>query len=114
VAVGDPAVGKTCLLWTYASDEFPAEYVPTTPGAKVKTYEKEEIVNGMRVTMQLWDITGQEDTEGVRQRYYHSTDVFLIVFDVSNRESFQHVETRVRMWQLDTACLVVIATGPRG
>ena len=29
VAVGDPAVGKTCLLTTYAEGNFPDEYVPT-------------------------------------------------------------------------------------
>ena len=29
VAVGDPAVGKTCLLTTYSEGNFPEDYVPT-------------------------------------------------------------------------------------
>lgn len=88
VVVGDGAVGKTCLLWSYAKKEIPPEYVPTV----FDNYVVKVDVNGEEVQLQLWDTAGQEELENIRILSYTNTDVFLVCFSVTEPNSFENVQ----------------------
>nr|XP_020652524.1 rho-related GTP-binding protein RhoQ [Pogona vitticeps] len=88
VVVGDGAVGKTCLLMSYANDAFPEEYVPTV----FDHYAVSVTVDGMQYLLGLYDTAGQEDYDRLRPLSYPMTDVFLICFSVVNPASFQNVK----------------------
>eukprot|EP01122_Echinamoeba_exundans_P007219 TRINITY_DN2164_c0_g1_i2.p1 TRINITY_DN2164_c0_g1~~TRINITY_DN2164_c0_g1_i2.p1 ORF type:complete len:203 (+),score=14.18 TRINITY_DN2164_c0_g1_i2:567-1175(+) len=45
----------------------------------------------MQVKLQLWDSSGHEKYRAIRQAYYRGSHGFLIVFSLTNRESFEHV-----------------------
>ncbi|OHT06993.1 Cdc42 [Tritrichomonas foetus] len=90
VVVGDGAVGKTCLLWAYAKNEIPPDYVPTV----FDNYVVKLQVNGSDVNLQLWDTAGQEDLENIRVLSYTNTDVFLVCFSVVEPTSLQNVQTK--------------------
>ena len=40
------------------------------------------------------DTAGQENFDDLRPKSYANTDVFVIVFDITNPNSFEHVKTR--------------------
>ncbi|KAF5906518.1 rho-related GTP-binding protein RhoJ, partial [Clarias magur] len=88
VVVGDGAVGKTCLLMSYANDAFPEQYVPTV----FDHYAVNVTVSGRQHLLGLYDTAGQEDYNQLRPLSYPNTDVFLICFSVVNPASFCNVQ----------------------
>eukprot|EP01083_Nonionella_stella_P055130 145506_1 len=89
VVVGDGAVGKTCLLVSYANNMFPKDYIPTV----FDNYTIHTSVDGQVITLNLWDTAGQEEYDNLRPLSYAETDVFLICFDISKRDSFENTGT---------------------
>jgi small GTP-binding protein len=90
VVVGDGAVGKTCLLATYAKDEFPSEYVPTV----FDNYETAVMIDGVCYNLNLWDTAGQEEYDKLRHLSYPETDIFVICFSLVDPDSFYNVNKR--------------------
>uniref|UniRef100_A0A1I8J661 Ras homolog family member H n=1 Tax=Macrostomum lignano TaxID=282301 RepID=A0A1I8J661_9PLAT len=94
VAVGDGAVGKTSLLISYSTGQFPSDYVPTV----FESYAVDVDIGGRTWTLGLFDTAGQEGFDHVRTLSYHKTDVFLVCFSLVNDASYHNVR---ELWVRD-------------
>lgn len=52
------------------------------------------VVDGISVSLGLWDTAGQEDYDRLRPLSYPQTDVFLICFSVASPSSFENVTSK--------------------
>ena len=50
------------------------------------------MVKGKLVKLLLWDTAGQERFSVVTGNYYRNADAFVIVYDATDRTSFEHID----------------------
>lgn len=86
--VGDGGVGKSCLILQYMYGDFVEEYEPT----KADAYRRTITLQGDEVQIDILDTAGQEDYPAVRDGYLKHGDGFLLVFDLTNRETFESIK----------------------
>ncbi|WXG45113.1 MAG: GTP-binding protein [Promethearchaeati archaeon SRVP18_Atabeyarchaeia-1] len=94
IAVGDGSVGKTSITIRFCEGKFSQEYLMTIGanfGVKQQTISFGE--DAKDIKLQIWDTGGQERFSAIRELYYKGALGALVVFDVTNRESFEHVPT---------------------
>ena len=89
VTVGDSGVGKSCLLTRFVSDVY-SDFHVSTIAFDYRTVVT--MIKGKLVRLQLWDTAGQERFSIVAGSFYRGADGFVIVYDATNRQSFDHVE----------------------
>ncbi|KAG0170412.1 Ras- protein Rab-7 [Apophysomyces sp. BC1021] len=89
VLIGDGGVGKTSLRNQFIHKRFTNTYKATI-GADFIT--KEVLLDdGKKVMMQIWDTAGQERFQSLGVAYYRGADACVLVYDVNNFMSFQHL-----------------------
>ena len=57
ILVDDAGVGKSCIISQYYSKSFELNHILTTV---VDKQIKEIIIKDKKITLEIWDITGQE------------------------------------------------------
>ena len=89
ILIGDASVGKTALLLKYVDGKFLENHIAT-----IGVEYKEKIIkhNNIDIKLQIWDTAGQERFRTITNSYYRGAHAIVIVFDLTKRESYEHVQ----------------------
>ncbi|GMM47108.1 Rab family GTPase [Pichia kluyveri] len=106
--VGDSGVGKSCLLLRFVDDKFNPSFI-TTIGIdfKIKTIDQD----GRKIKLQIWDTAGQERFRTITTAYYRGAMGIIIVYDVTDHNTFDRVETwykTVQQHAKDDAQVIIV------
>ena len=115
--LGDSAVGKSSIMKRFCFDDFALD-VPSTIGVdymhRFVRVDSHNVVQldrpadpltgkllqsasgGTRVKVQMWDTAGQERFRAVTRNYFKGVHCFVVVFDITARDTFLHVSDFLR------------------
>ncbi|CEM00744.1 unnamed protein product [Vitrella brassicaformis CCMP3155] len=106
VLLGDASVGKSCLVVRFAKDEF-YEYQEPTIGAAFMT--QSVTLGDEIVKFEIWDTAGQERYRSLAPMYYRGAAAAVVVYDITNKESFDGAKSWINELKAVLPSDVVIA-----
>lgn len=90
IIIGDTGVGKSCLLLQFTDHRFQPAHDLTIGvefGARMINVESKQI------KLQIWDTAGQETFRCITRSYYRGAACALLVYDITRRETFDHLQS---------------------
>jgi len=85
VFLGEQSVGKTSLITRFMYDTFDNTYQATIG---IDFLSKTMYLEDRTVRLQLWDTAGQERFRSLIPSYIRDSSVAVVVYDITNRQSF--------------------------
>jgi Ras-related protein Rab-1A len=87
VLIGDAAVGKTSIRRKYLGEGFITSHIATLG---VDFAQKHVYQDGKTHRLIIWDLSGQASFERVRRHYYQGCSSLILVYSISDRDSFDN------------------------
>ena len=88
--LGDSSVGKTSILLKYISNKFDDSSISTVG---VDYMDKIIDYNKFKIKLQIWDTSGEEKFRTITKNFYRNADGLLVVFDLTKKESYDHIRS---------------------
>jgi small GTP-binding protein len=103
VVIGDSAVGKSSISTRYVNDTF-CDFSESTIGAAFLTKHLDDI------KFEIWDTAGQERYRSLAPMYYRGAGAALVVFDITNKDSFESAKIWINELQQRARenCIIIL------
>lgn len=91
IVLGDFGVGKSSLIYRYLNNKFKSNIEEESKNLEINT-KMIQMDKNLKIKLNIWDTAGQERNGNIFKQYY--IDIFgaLIVFDLTNKISFNNLE----------------------
>ena len=86
--IGDSSVGKSNILLRFSDNIFHDTFLPTI-GVDFKIRNVK--MGDQTVKLNIWDTAGQERFKTITSTYYKGAHGIIVVYDITDRESFNNV-----------------------
>ncbi len=94
IVVGDISVGKTSIINRFIQNIFNEEYKCTLNSENLKKIIR--IDQNTIANLNIWDTAGEERFRVLTRQFYQDSHGALIIYDITNKESFNKVENWVK------------------
>ena len=88
--IGDSSVGKSNFLFQFIENKFTDSHISTV-GFDCKSQIVTLPTSKQVVKLQIWDTAGQERYMSVNKNLFLRVQGMILMYDITNRESFEHV-----------------------
>eukprot|EP01138_Halocafeteria_seosinensis_P005346 gb/GECG01005465.1/.p1 GENE.gb/GECG01005465.1/~~gb/GECG01005465.1/.p1 ORF type:complete len:194 (+),score=36.59 gb/GECG01005465.1/:1-582(+) len=108
VLLGNTSVGKSCLVVQFVRKEW-YDYQEPTIGAAF--LQQSVTLDDVTVKYEIWDTAGQERYRSLAPMYYRGAGAAIVVYDITNKESFDGAKSWITELQRrgDKNCIIALA-----
>jgi len=90
IIVGDCRVGKTSLINATVGKTFQKENIET-PGCQFCPFGAK--IDNKIIKFKIFDMSGKEMYKTLVQSYLKNSSLIILVYDITNRKSFENIDT---------------------
>ena len=90
VLLGEPGVGKTCIITQFVEEFFQSD----TQSSSTGTFSSRTCIYGNNkfLKLDIWDTAGQEQYRSLTKLFYKDANVAILVYNITDKNSYEQLK----------------------